>query len=457
MRGALFTLGQLILQVALTFCISMYVALRTEHEWAKRTSLIGMLTIQGAMAAWALIADPADRLEGVITCLVSLIEASATSILLAAACLRDTALSQQTSTLKTMGSVSAGLLIGAVFAPIGLSVYDNVLLPTANAYQMRKECGQSTCRAVLGIVVQNVTLPVVIIANIFGWSFKVVDVLEAAAGEANTTASDGSVARRSVTAGNTGSSSTQKGDSGHEETTAGNFASLTDKTRLTQVLPCTSCLASSPAKARTEEHRNPQSVVKRSSSNSSLPLTHVVVVRFFGRRSQSMRFLNLSVNGRTSREQRNAAEVGKRAVVKSEEASVTAQMSQSKCRQIRMDRELGATEFAAVLKLQNAWRQQQGRRQLQQRRFELAKASAMTSAATRVQAVLRKWHTSNVIQLKSARKMQESCRAHIRNRQLDAAVVKIQAGWRGYAVRRSTKSPNGKTFVQFFDVIPAWD
>ena len=324
MRGAFFTLGQLILQVALTFCISMYVALRAEHEWAKRTSLIGMLTIQGAMAAWALIADPADRLEGVITCLVSLIEASATSILLAAACLRDTALSQQTSTLKTMGLVSAGLLMGAVFAPIGLSVYDNVLLPTANAYQMRKDGGQSTCRAVLGIVVQNVTLPVVIIANIFGWSFKVVDVLEAAAGEANTTASDGSVARRSVTAGNTG-------------------------------------------------------------------------------------------------------------------------------------RELGATEFAAVLKLQNAWRQQQGRRQLQQRRFELAKASAMASAATRVQAVLRKWHTSNVTQLKAARKMQESCRAHIRNRQLDAAVVKIQAGWRGYAVRRSTKSPNGKTFVEFFDVIPAWD
>ena len=116
-----------------------------------------------------------------------------------------------------------------------------------------------------------------------------------------------------------------------------------------------------------------------------------------------------------------------------------------------MDGELGATELAAVLKLQNAWRQQQGRRLLQQRRFELAKASAMTSAATRVQAVFRKRHTaSNVIQLKAARKMQKSCRAHIRNRQLDAAVVKIQAGWRGYAVRRSTKSPNGKAFV-------AWD
>ena len=221
MRGALYTLGLIILQVLLTFCISMFVVLQTEHEWAKRALLIAMLIMQLLMAAWALLADPADRLEGIISCLVSLVEASATGILLAAAYLQDTA---HKSSLETMGLVSTGLLIVTVFAPIGLSMYDSILLPTAIAYQVRKSSGQSALRAVFGIVLQLIISPIVIIANLFGFANFNLDMLEATVGEMNTTVSDGALSRCSAS-----TASDQARNSEDEGKPAGSLAPLTDK------------------------------------------------------------------------------------------------------------------------------------------------------------------------------------------------------------------------------------
>ena len=221
MRGALYTLGLIIVQVLLTFCISMFVVLQTEHEWAKRALLIAMLIMQLLMAAWALLADPADRLEGIISCLVSLVEASATGILLAAAYLQDTA---HKSSLETMGLVSTGLLIVTVFAPIGLSMYDSILLPTAIAYQVRKSSGQSALRAVFGIVLQLIISPIVIIANLFGFANFNLDMLEATVGEMNTTVSDGALSRCSAS-----TASDQARNSEDEGKPAGSLAPLTDK------------------------------------------------------------------------------------------------------------------------------------------------------------------------------------------------------------------------------------
>ena len=313
--------------MVLTFLTSMFCALKAEHEWARRMSLISMLIVQVSMAAWVILADPMDRLDGAMCCLVSLLEACAMSILLAAYYLTDT------MRLKGMGLVAVCLLIMAVFFPIGLSIYDNVLLPAASAYQTRKDKGESTCRAVVGILVHNLLLPVVILANAFGWSFNGIDVMEAVFGEADTTVSDGAMAKRAVS---------QKG-------------LLGTKLRVSA----------------------PNETDKTSAS------------------------------------------------------------------------------LAMVLMLQNAWRQRQSRCQLQQRRAELAEAAAKMRAATRLQAVLRRRRTArNVIQLKAVRTVQNSYRAHVQNRQLNVAVVRMQAAWRGRVVRRASEIPKdgAATFITKMDL-----
>ena len=169
MRGALWTLGLTILQVILTLFISMYAVLGEEFEWAKRLSLGLMIAVQLAMACWALLADPIDRLEGLITFLVSLVEASATGLLLVAAYMQDVA---DKSVLKMIGGLSTAMLMATVFVPIALSIYDSILCPAAAAIQTRKEVGQSTSRAVAGILMQLIVLPLVIIAAVLGWNFK---------------------------------------------------------------------------------------------------------------------------------------------------------------------------------------------------------------------------------------------------------------------------------------------
>ena len=144
------------------------------------------------MALWSLLADPIDRLEGIVSCLASLIEAGATSLLLAAAWLQETA---DKSVLKMMGGMSTAMLMISVFIPIGLSMYDSILLPAAAAIHERKESGQTTGRALCGIFMNLLVAPLIILAAIFGWNFKGIDVLEATVGEANTTVTEGSISK----------------------------------------------------------------------------------------------------------------------------------------------------------------------------------------------------------------------------------------------------------------------
>jgi hypothetical protein len=296
MRGALWTLGLTILQVLLTFCISMYVVLRTEYEWAKRISLTAMLIMQLLMAAWALLADPADHLEGIISCLVSLVEASATSILLAAAYLQDTA---HKSSLKTMGLVSTGLLTVTVFAPICLLMYDSILLPTASAYQERKRNGQSAPGAVFGIALQLIFLPIVFIANLFGLGFRGIDVLEAAVGEANTTISDGAMSRCRASA-----ASDQVRNSEDAGKPAGSLAPLTCSS---------SCLVSTA-----EEQAEPNADVKL---NHYSYLALVGAARFLGLRRKYTRSRALESSNHVAQVEQQPEELREEAETKARRRS----------------------------------------------------------------------------------------------------------------------------------------
>ena len=172
----------------LALAISLYSVLGQEYDWAARASLAVMITVQVLMAAWSVFGDPIDRLEGLVSALVSMLEASATSILLASNHLQDAA---DDATLGLMGGLSTALLMASVFTPIVLSAYDSVLLPTYDAMKARMQSGESCGKAACGIVSQLVLLPISIASAAFGVSFKAGDVVQAAVDDAAGTVADG--------------------------------------------------------------------------------------------------------------------------------------------------------------------------------------------------------------------------------------------------------------------------
>ena len=172
----------------LALAISLYSVLGQEYDWAARASLAIMITVQVLMAVWSVFGDPIDRLEGLVSAFVSMLEASATSILLASNLLQDVA---DDTTLKLMGGISTALLIVSVFIPIVLSAYDSVLLPMYDAMKARMESGESCGKAACGIFVQLFLLPISIASTAFGVSFKASDVVQAAVDDASGTVADG--------------------------------------------------------------------------------------------------------------------------------------------------------------------------------------------------------------------------------------------------------------------------
>ena len=77
-----------------------------------------------------------------------------------------------------MGGVSrlsTSPLMAAVFTPIGLSVYDILLLPTYTAFKERRSSGQSLAKTLCGILLTALMLPVTILMALTGFSFKGAD------------------------------------------------------------------------------------------------------------------------------------------------------------------------------------------------------------------------------------------------------------------------------------------
>jgi hypothetical protein len=187
LRGMFWTLGITYLQLIMAFAISLYSVLGEEFAWAAQASLGIMITVQVTMAIWSICADPVDRLEGIFTCIVCLLEASATSLLLISAVLQGVA---SDGTLEIMGAISTNLLMTSVFLPIVTSMYDNLLLPGAEALAARREGGQSIGRAVMGMSLQLLLLPLTIATSVLGIEFKLADLVSAAADESTGTVTD---------------------------------------------------------------------------------------------------------------------------------------------------------------------------------------------------------------------------------------------------------------------------
>lgn len=190
LQGTFWSLGITALQLLMAFAISIYSVLAQEVEWAARTSLTIMVIVQVIMAVWSVGADPIDRLEGLVGSFVSVLEGSATSLLLASSYMRE-AEDANEATLELMGILASRLLMASVFVPIGLSVYDNILLPTADAMQQRIQSGQSCGRAACGILTQIIILPMTIMTAMIGMSFRAGDVLQAVADDSQGTVADG--------------------------------------------------------------------------------------------------------------------------------------------------------------------------------------------------------------------------------------------------------------------------
>jgi hypothetical protein len=187
-RGCFWTLLLTFLQMAMALAISLYSALGQEFEWAARASLGIMVTVQVLMALVSILADPIDRLEGLVSCFVSILEAGATLLLLASNFLQDIV---GDATLGLMGTISTALLMASVFTPIVLSTYDNLLLPTADAMRARMESGETCGKAAVGIVLQLILLPVTVASAVLGFNFKAGDMIQAAVDETQGTVADG--------------------------------------------------------------------------------------------------------------------------------------------------------------------------------------------------------------------------------------------------------------------------
>jgi hypothetical protein len=187
--GALWSLGTTALQMTLAFAISMYSVIGQEFVWAKQTSLTIMCAVQSLSALWSVLADPIDRLEGLVACFVSTLEASATGLLLFCSYMSGGGMDEDT--LSMLGTISTNLLMASVFAPIVLSLYDNMALPALEAMHKRMETGESCGRALCGILLQLLLLPFSLAAALFGVSFRAGDVLQAAIDESRETVADG--------------------------------------------------------------------------------------------------------------------------------------------------------------------------------------------------------------------------------------------------------------------------
>ena len=191
-RGTFWVLIITMLQLVMALSIALYAVLGEQYVWAARSTLIIMVVVQVLMTVVNWFGEPLDRLLGLLGGLVSLLEATATGLLLASSYLQETV---DEATLTTLGATSVNLLMASVFAPIGLSVYDNVLLPVAEAIQARMASGESCGGAMCGILLQVMLLPVAILGAVTGFQLKASDVAQSVVDELTNEVGNSAVAR----------------------------------------------------------------------------------------------------------------------------------------------------------------------------------------------------------------------------------------------------------------------
>ena len=119
------------------------------------------------MAPWNVWGDAVDRVDALVACVVSLLEFGGTVLLLAMSILNML----ETGTVElasALGVWSTSLLLASVFVPIAQTIFYNLLLPLGSSVSARLASGQPCWKAVLGVCMQALILPVIVVTSVFG-------------------------------------------------------------------------------------------------------------------------------------------------------------------------------------------------------------------------------------------------------------------------------------------------
>ena len=149
-------------QLTITLTIAVYSILGDAYPWAQKAALGVCCGTQLLMAAWCLVGDPIDRLAGLISSIVSLLECVATALLLVIETMGDDVLpNNDAEAYAGLSGAATALLMASVFVPIGLTVYDSIVLPVVEMVR-GKSAGEaifSVAAAVLMVLSSAATEP----------------------------------------------------------------------------------------------------------------------------------------------------------------------------------------------------------------------------------------------------------------------------------------------------------
>ena len=169
LRGTCFDLGVLTLQMLLSTSIALFSVLSEESPTASTVSLGCACALQLCMAVWNVWGDAVDRVDSLVACVVSLLELGGTSLLLAMSVL-NTLETGSVEVAAALGGWSGRLLMASVFVPIVQTLYDGLLVPLGASISSRLATGQPCWKALLGVSVQALLLPLIVVTSVFGLS-----------------------------------------------------------------------------------------------------------------------------------------------------------------------------------------------------------------------------------------------------------------------------------------------
>lgn len=136
----LYKIVTVLLQVAITFAIAIFVVLKKQYDGAKNAAFISVMTLQLTMAIWHIYGGPVDRLKAIVFCVVSLLEVVGTGLMFASSLLSDWGHSE---TAVELGLISPTVLLYAVFVPLLLEFYDLLFLPVRKQIKEGRAAGTS--------------------------------------------------------------------------------------------------------------------------------------------------------------------------------------------------------------------------------------------------------------------------------------------------------------------------
>jgi hypothetical protein len=110
-----YKLGVVLIQMAITFFIAMFTVVKDRSDTLRDLAFILIMLLQGGMTYWHLYGEPVDRLNALLSALVSSIELLATGLVWASALLADDG---NAGTAEALGLVTPNLMMVAVFLPV---------------------------------------------------------------------------------------------------------------------------------------------------------------------------------------------------------------------------------------------------------------------------------------------------------------------------------------------------